>query len=55
MFDRARAEESTERAYSQKAKIVDRYKTRTANDTEEEEEEEILEGNYKQPATNHIG
>ena len=44
MFDRARAEESTERAYSQKARIMDRYKTRTANDPKEEDEEEIWKG-----------
>ena len=31
------------------------YATRTANYTEEEEEEENLEGNCKQPATNPIG
>ena len=38
-----------------KARSMDGYKTRTANDPEEEEEEENLEGNHKQPATNPIG
>ena len=31
------------------------YKTRIENDPKEEEEEENLEGNCKQPATNPIG
>ena len=31
------------------------YATGIANDLEEEEEEENLEGNCKQPETNHIG
>ena len=32
-----------------------RYATGTSNDPEEEDEEEYLEGNCKQLATNHIG
>ena len=34
---------------------MDGYATGTANDPEEEEEGENLEGNLKQPATNPIG
>ena len=35
-FDRSRAEERAARARSQKARIMDGYKTRTANNPEEE-------------------
>ena len=54
MFDRARAEESAARAHSHKARGMAGYKTGTENDRGEEEEEEDLEGNHKQPATNPI-
>ena len=54
-FDRARAEDITARARSHKARIMTGYKTGKATNPKEEEEEEILEGNRKQPATNPIG
>ena len=54
-FDRARAEESTARECSQKARSMAGYANRTANNPKEEEEEENPEGNCKQPATNPIG
>ena len=41
-FNRARAEERAVRARSQKARSMSGYKTGTANDPEEEEEEENL-------------
>ena len=54
MFDKARAEESAERARSHKTRSMARYINRTENNPEEEEEEENSEGNRKQPATNPI-
>ena len=54
-FDRARTEESAARSRLQRARNMDRYATGTANDPEEEDEEENLEGNCKQLATNPIG
>ena len=53
-FERARAEESAVRTRSQNARIMARYKTGTENNPEEEEEEDISEGNCKQPSTNPI-
>ena len=54
-FDRARAEESAARARLQSARSTAGYVTVKTNDPAEEEEEENLEGNHKQPATNPIG
>ena len=51
-FLRACAEKSAARAPLQRERNMTRYATVTANDPEEEEEEENLEGNCKQPATN---
>ena len=53
-FNRVRTEESAARSRSQKARSMVRYKTGTENDPKEEEEEENLEGNRKQPATKPI-
>ena len=53
-LNRARAEEIASRASSQKSRSMDIHANGTVNDPEEEEEEETLEVNRKQPANNHI-